>query len=137
MAAWMSAKARPRELLSQGVLDYYMHTVVAVRKLLQQHWKRSLAILQEYTSTYDDLVGPKGSAKGFIEFLRLSKGHFWTLGGCLGRLEQSVEIWDQVCGRMNYQALTYERGSELFGILNVINSDGTSAGADSLLDEAI
>ena len=132
MASWMSTKANPRELVPRGVLDHYMHTVVTVRKLLQQHWKRSLGILQEYTVTYDELVGAKASAKGFIEFLQKSKGHFWTLGGCLGRLEQSVEIWDQVCGRMNYETLTYERGNELFGILNVVNSAGLSDAEASL-----
>ena len=122
MATWMSTRATPRDILPRGVLDHYMHTVMIVRKLLQQHWKRSLSILQSYTATYDELVGGAGSAKGFIEFLRQSKSHFWTLGGCLGRLEQSVEIWDQVCSRNAYEALTYERGNELFGILNLVNN---------------
>ncbi|HXZ68399.1 MAG TPA: hypothetical protein VEH07_07420, partial [Alphaproteobacteria bacterium] len=136
MAAWMSNRASPRDILPRGVLDHYRHSVTRVRKLLQQHWKTSLGILQQYTSTYDDLIGASGSAKGFIEFLRQSKSHFWTLGGCLGRLEQSVEIWDQVCGRTNYEIITYERGVELFGILNLINTSGADS-ADAALDAEI
>lgn len=127
MATWMSNRSSPRDALPRGVLDHYMHTVVRVRRLLQQHWKKSLSILQQYSSTYDLLVGSSASAAGFIDFLRQSKSHFWSLGGSLGRLEQSVEIWDQVCSRLNYEALNYERGVELFGILNLVNA----AGADT------
>ncbi|MFZ1991912.1 MAG: hypothetical protein WAW96_19325 [Alphaproteobacteria bacterium] len=136
LATWMSSRSNPRDILPRGVLDHYRHSIMRVRKLLQQHWKTSLGILQQYTSTYDDLVGASGSAKGFIEFLRQSKSHFWTLGGCLGRLEQSVEIWDQVCGRTNYEIITYERGVELFGILNLINTSGADT-AEAALDAEI
>lgn len=130
MAAWMSTRTAPRELLPRGLLDHYNHTVTSVRKHLQAHWKCSLAILQDYTSTYEALVDASGNAAPFIEFLRHSKDHFWTLGGRLGCLEQSVEIWEQICSRVNYAALTLERANELFGMLNLINaSAGEKASA--------
>jgi hypothetical protein len=133
MAGWMASRSAPRDVLPRGVLDHYMHVVMRVRKLLQIHWKRSLGVLQQYTATYDELVGAAASAKGFIDFLRHSKSHFWTLGGCLGRLEQSVEIWDQVCSRSGFEILTFERGTELFGILNVINSAGLDSAETTAL----
>jgi hypothetical protein len=130
MARWMSTRTTPREALPRELLDHYQHAVDRVRKLLQLHWKRSLSILQEYTSTYEDLVGAVPTAARFIGFLRRAKANFWTLGGCLGRLEQSVEIWEQFCSRVNYDTLTYERGNELFSILNVINAAADERGIE-------
>ncbi|MFO1185997.1 MAG: hypothetical protein U1E87_00170 [Alphaproteobacteria bacterium] len=135
MAAWMANKSSPRELMPRGMLDHYFHSVTCVRKLLQGHWKRSLGILQDYTATYDELVGASAAATRFIAFLRQSKAHFWTLGGCLGRLDQSSEIWDQTCSKFNYETLSFDRGNELFAVLNLVNASGEST-AD-LIAEAV
>lgn len=136
MAAWMGNRTTPREALPRAVLDHYLHSVTHARKLLQGHWKRALGILQDYTATYEELVGATGAATRFIEFLRQSKAHFWTLGGCLGRLDQSSEIWDQACSKFNYEVLSFERATELFGMLNLINASGPDAGAE-LAAEAV
>jgi hypothetical protein len=136
MAHWISTKSTPRDVLPRGVLDHYMHSVALVRKILQSHWKRSLGILQEYTSTYDELVGSSGSAARFISFLKESRSHFWTLGGSLGRLEQSVEIWERICGRVNFEPLSFERGTELFGILNQVNSNSSKGMGEMALPNA-
>jgi hypothetical protein len=140
MAAWLGNRAAPRDALPREVLDHFMHSVALVRKLLHGHWKRSLVILQDYTSTYEELIGAKASAARFIEFLRQSKTYFWTLGGCLGRLDQSVDIWEQICNRVNFEALPFDRGVELFTILNQVssmtggdgmNANGLSQGVES------
>lgn len=122
MAAWMSAKSAPRELLPRELLDHYQHSAAGVRKHLQGHWKCALGILQDYMSTYQELVDSNGSAARFVEFLNRSKAHFWTLGGRLGRLEQSADIWDQVCSRVNFGQLPYERANELMSVLTLINA---------------
>jgi hypothetical protein len=121
MAEWLSKGAIPRDPMPTTVLEHLKHTVTTVRRLMQQHWKSVHAILHEYSATYEELVGPSGSAQHFIEFLRPSKTHFWTLGGCLGRLDQSVEIWRFVNERNDHKPLNFEQSVELFGILNSIN----------------
>jgi hypothetical protein len=137
MAAWMSTRSATRELLPRAILDHYNHSVGYVRKLLQAHWKKALSILQDYTSTYEELIAANSSAARFIEFLRQSKAHFWTLGGCLGRLEQSVEIWEQICSRYDYGTLVYERANELFSALTLINAQGSVATeSPAILDAA-
>jgi hypothetical protein len=130
MAGWMGSRTTPREALPRDLLDHYQHSVGRVRVLLQLHWKRSLSILQDYTATYKELVGATATAARFIAFLRHSKAHFWTLGGSLGRLEQSVEIWEQFCSRVDYDALTYERANELFNMLNLINASAGEKGLE-------
>lgn len=135
MAAWMANKSAPREAMPRGVLDHYMHSVTFVRKHLQSHWKCALGILQDYTATYDELVGATAAATRFIAFLRQSKSHFWTLGGCLGRLDQSAEIWDQTCSKFNYETLSFDRGNELFAMLSLVNANADT-GAD-LIAEAV
>jgi hypothetical protein len=130
LASWMSSRANLREALPRDLLDHYQHTVGRARKLLQSHWKRALAILQDYTSTYEELVGATSNVARFLEFLRHSKAHFWTLGECLGCLEQSVEIWEQFCTPVNFAALPYERANELFNILNLINASAGEKGVE-------
>jgi hypothetical protein len=129
LAGWMGSRTTLREALPRELLDHYQHSVARARKLLQSHWKRSLSILQEYTSTYEELVGAATAAR-FIEFLRHSRAHFWALGGCLGCLEQSVEIWEQFCSPVNFGALPYERANELFNTLNLINASAGEKGAE-------
>jgi hypothetical protein len=132
LANWISTKSTPRDALPRGLLDHYMHAVALARKTLRSHWKDSLSILQEYTSTYEELVGASGTAAPFISFLKDSRSHFWMLGGALGRMEQSVEIWEQFCARTNFEPLGFERANELFGILNQTAS-GSSKGALDLV----
>lgn len=121
LAEWLNKGAIPREPMPTTVLEHLKHTVANVRKLMQQHWKGVQSILHDYSETYEELVGPSGSAHRFIEFLRPSKTHFWTLGGCLGRLDQSVEVWRFVSARNEHKPLNFEQSIELLGILNIIN----------------
>lgn len=133
LAEWISKNPRPKEILPREALDHYQHSVTQVRRLLQLHWRQSLSILRQYADTYEELVGPKSSAGPFTDFLRNARDHFWTLGGALGRLEQSIEVWDLVCGRTNYERPTYERGTELFHMLAQVNAIGASPDERSAL----
>jgi len=122
MAEWMNASSTPRDPMPREVLSEYKHLILRARQLLQQNWKGALDILNEYSQSYETLIAATGSAQRFIEFLRHSKEHFWALGGSLGRLEQSVEIWHYVCSKVDYKPLGYEQGRELFAALNVVNA---------------
>jgi len=114
MTAWMASQARPKGALPRDVLEHHMHMVDLVRKRLQITWKTALTILQSYTSTYEELIKPGGDVARFIEFLQQSHTHFWTLGCCLGRLEQSLEIWEELCALHKGAAFTYNASTELF-----------------------
>ena len=133
MATWIQASAAPRDPMPREILAEYKHLILRARQLLQQNWKSALEILNEYSETYAILVGASGSAHRFIEFLHKSKDHFWSLGGSLGRLEQSVEIWKYVCSKVDYKTLNFEQGREMFAVLNVVNAPT----ADELPEEAV
>lgn len=132
MATWMGLNAALREPMPREVLAEYRALILRARQLLQQNWKGALEILNEYTRTYESLIAAGGSAQQFIEYLRHSKDHFWTLGGSLGRLEQSVEIWHHVCAKVDYKALNYEHGRELFAVLNTINAPDAEHPAEAV-----
>ncbi|MFZ1992307.1 MAG: hypothetical protein WAW96_21340, partial [Alphaproteobacteria bacterium] len=130
MATWLSANSSPRDPMPRETLAEYKQLILRARQLLQQNWKGALDILNEYSQSYEMLIAASGSAQRFIEFLRHSKNHFWTLGGSLGRLEQSVEIWNYVCAKVDYKPLNYEQGRELFAALNVVNVGASDQPAD-------
>lgn len=127
LAAWISGNVKPRDPLSQELLHQYKDLIFRTRKSVQTQWKTALQVLTEYSETYEMLIKAEGPAQRFIDFLKASKYHFWTLGDRLGQLEQSVGMWEQACSRAGDQPFTYKTGHELFSVIHTISGGSSVA----------
>ncbi len=122
LAAWIGGNTKPRDQLSQELLLQYKDLILRTRKSVQTQWKTALQVLTEYSQTYEMLIKAEGPAQRFIDFLKGSKEHFWTLGDRLSQLEQSVGIWEQACSHAGDEPFNYKTGHELFSVIHSINS---------------
>lgn len=127
LAAWIGGNTKPRDQLSQELLCQYKDLILRTRKSVQTQWKTAIQVLSEYSQTYEMLIKAEGPAQRFIDFLKASKDHFWTLGDRLGQLEQSVGIWEQACSHAGDEPFTYKTGHELFSVIHSINSNNVSS----------
>lgn len=121
LAAWIAGNTKPRDQLSQELLGQYKDLILNTRKSVQTQWKTAIGVLTEYSQTYEMLIKAEGPAQRFIDFLKTSKDHFWTLGDRLSQLEQSVGIWEQACSHVGDEPFTYKTGHELFSVIHTIN----------------
>jgi len=121
LASWIAGSTKPRDQQSQEFLTQNKDLILRTRKCLQEQWKTTLQVLTEFSETYEMLIKAEGPAQRFIDFLKASKDHFWTLGDRLGQLEQSVGVWEQACSNAGEEPFTYKTGHELLSVINSIN----------------
>lgn len=121
LAAWIAGSAKPRDQQSAEFLSQNKDLILRTRKSVQEQWKTALQVLTEYSETYEMLIKAEGPAQRFIDFLKASKDHFWTLGDRLGQLEQAVGVWEQACSSAGDEPFTFKTGHELLSVIQSIN----------------
>ena len=121
LASWIADSTKPRDQRSQEFLAQNKDLILRTRKTMQEQWKTALQVLREYSETYEMLIKAEGPAQRFIDFLKSSKDHYWTLGDRLGQLEQSVGVWEQACASGGDESFTYKTGQELLSAISSIN----------------
>jgi hypothetical protein len=90
--------------------------VSMARSMFKQRWMRIEKILADYNGAYDALFKDKKSPAPFIEFLRGSPSHFFSLGDCISSIDHAIEVWNGFKQSRALRRMKYERLYALMGL---------------------
>jgi hypothetical protein len=90
--------------------------VAMARSMFKQRWMRIEKILADYNNAYDALFKDRTSPAPFIEFLRGSPKHFFSLGDCISSIDHAIEVWNGFKQSRALRRMKYERLYALMGL---------------------
>ena len=118
LAQWFVVASKPKENLPRAVLEPYTTKLTSVKTLVRVHWRASLEIINEYSSTYEAMLSSTGNAAGFVKFLNNSSAHFWALGAHLSRLDHAAEILGKIGGRGSSPPYNFDYCERVLSVLH-------------------
>jgi hypothetical protein len=109
-AAFLGKDTVPTDVIPKEQREDLDALVGMARSLFKQRWMRIEKTLSDYNNAYDMLFKERKSPAPFIDFLRESPSHFFSLGDCISSIDHAIEVWNgfkqsRVLKRMKYDRL--------------------------------
>lgn len=118
-SGWLQASA-PRGSMHRDDAEAIDRDRAHVRSRLRTMLAETLAILQEFNGSFDQLFRKRETASGFSKFMLNGRRHFWCLGNHLNGIYHCVSLWNRVTARAPDRALPPAQMVRLLGVLQEI-----------------
>ncbi|MDA0341945.1 MAG: hypothetical protein O3B74_10155 [Proteobacteria bacterium] len=115
-ASFLGHDAVPTDLVPKENREDLDGLVAMARSLFKQRWMQIEKILTDYNRAYDQLFKEQSSPGPFIEFLRASPNHFYSLGDCISSIDHAIEVWNGFKQSRVLRRMKYERLYPLMGL---------------------
>ena len=119
-ALWLTKFSEPRDPVPRSDRDYVLTLTTLVRSKIRSLWNEMVGISADYRSSYDDMVF-RGKLDPFIKFLKGAEDCYWRMGDVLGRLDQTVSVWEHYTRRTNDRRLPFIFLIEMLGIMSQLH----------------
>lgn len=124
MVTWLKDLQIPVVAVSAAERNELKASLELVRNQVRDEWRNTETILREYQDSYDKLFKQKGSAAGFLTFLKNSKKAYWELGNSLGKTGHASYCWNVITKRFPERKLSWDALKEILPLLNKIFGAG-------------
>ena len=115
-AAFLGKDTVPTDVVPKENREDLDALVAMARSMFKQRWMRIEKTLSDYNGAYDALFKDKQSPAPFIEFLRGSPSHFFSLGDCISSIDHAIEVWNGFKQSRALRRMKYERLYALMGL---------------------
>ncbi len=115
-AAFLGKDTVPTDVVPKEQREDLAALVAMTRSLFKQRWMRIEKILSDYNAAYDMLFKERKSPAPFIDFLRGSPNHFFSLGDCISSIDHAIEVWNGFKQSRVLKRMKYERLYPLMGL---------------------
>lgn len=115
-ATFLGKDAIPTDVVPKEQREDLNGLVAMARSLFKQRWMRIEKTLSDYNTAYDMLFKDRKSPAPFIDFLRGSQSHFFSLGDCISSIDHAIEVWNGFKQSRILKRMKYERLYPLMGL---------------------
>jgi hypothetical protein len=115
-AAFLGKDTVPTDVVPKEQREGLDAMVAIARSMFKQRWMRIEKVLTDYNNAYDALFKDRKSPTPFIEFLRGSQAHFFSLGDSISSIDHAIEVWNGFKQSRVLRRMKYERLHALMGL---------------------